>query len=257
MTDLVNYLVNLPPAMLIAVLLVGCAVESTLFVGAPISGEIVVITVVGFLDPRLLPVAIAAAAVGTFAGQSASYLIGRTFGPRLRDGWIGRRIGRHRWDRAEQVVGNADVATIIAFRFVAVGHTFVPVIAGAMRMPFRRYGSLAAIASTAWAVAWSLLAAFAGQVGHALLGGWGRVGLLTLCLVIGLFGIRAATRQTRQDNDDAAEEDDAAFPEQRISTESAYVDARTETGPPHANGRSADDAPSPTRCPPENRTMGA
>ncbi|HEY0638448.1 MAG TPA: VTT domain-containing protein [Pseudonocardiaceae bacterium] len=158
---------GMSPMALLALLVVVCAIEATLVLGSIVPGEVALVLAAGMVDPWLLPPVIAAAALGSFLGQYGGYLLGRASGDRIRHGALGRRLGDRRWRRGEHLMGNATVATMVAVRFVAFGHTLAPVAAGALDMPRRRFAGLTAVASVAWSLAWVGVGVITGATGRA------------------------------------------------------------------------------------------
>jgi membrane-associated protein len=71
-------------------------------------------------------------------GDQVGYSIGRTAGPRLlaRERWFTRR--RH-VARAERFFSKRGGQAVLIARFVPIVRTFVPVMAGVVRMPYRKF----------------------------------------------------------------------------------------------------------------------
>lgn len=111
-------------------------------------------------DLHVVLVAIAAA-VGSFAGDNASYALGRTLGERAASrvarGERGRRLVQ--WARRQLAIRGVPV--IIAARFIPGGRTATTFTAGSVGMQWRRFAAADAIA----AVAWSTYATALGYVG--------------------------------------------------------------------------------------------
>ncbi|GAA4543376.1 DedA family protein [Amycolatopsis samaneae] len=102
----------------------------------------------GTLDLGLaLGVAVAAAVLG----DQVAYLEGRYWGPKLRSSRMGRRIGAHRWERAETTVARYGVPAVIAGRCLAGVRTLVPRVAGSAAMPYRRFVAGSVCAAVLWA----------------------------------------------------------------------------------------------------------
>ncbi|MGY0558733.1 MULTISPECIES: bifunctional DedA family/phosphatase PAP2 family protein [unclassified Lysobacter] len=97
------------------------------------------------------PYAVMCAASGAFLGDALSYWFGRHLGPRrLRQHWPFVRYPQ--WlDRGETLFRRHGIKSILIARFVGAVRPFVPVIAGMLQMPLRRYALPSAFASLAWA----------------------------------------------------------------------------------------------------------
>lgn len=181
MGALIDHLTRLPAAVLLAALLAGCAIESTVLIGTVLSGELVVLAMTAILSAWLAPLAAVAAAAGTLGGQLLTYSLGRRFGPALlrHASSRGLRGLRHR-------IENAGYTTMISVRFMAIGHTLAPVLAGSTEMPLRRYFPRALVASAAWAITWTAVGTGASRLGQLLSGGWGRVVVFAVFLTVAL-----------------------------------------------------------------------
>jgi membrane protein DedA with SNARE-associated domain len=110
-----------------------------------------------------VPLVIAAAAVGAFAGDHVSYLAGRRARGRLaRRMRPGTRSGAaFAW--AGRALAERGGTIIVVCRFVPGARTAVTLTAGAVRHPLRSFSSFDAVA----AVAWATYSALIGYVGGA------------------------------------------------------------------------------------------
>ncbi len=99
------------------------------------------------LNVHLLAALLAAAAV---LGNLVNYAIGAFVGPKVfhrEDSWLLRR--RH-LDRAHAFFEKYGGRSIILSRFIPIIRTFVPFVAGAGRMPYRRFFVFNLIGGCAW-----------------------------------------------------------------------------------------------------------
>ena len=114
----------------------------------------------GSTDPRIFLI-VACAAVGAFAGDNLSYLIGWRFGP-----WATRRFfagdkGAARKDWAERSLARYGMGLIIVCRFIPGGRTAVTLACGLVRYSWRRFAVAVALAG----VLWASYAFLAGRIG--------------------------------------------------------------------------------------------
>jgi len=114
----------------------------------------------GSSDPRIFLILLCAA-VGAWAGDNLSYLIGWRFGP-----WATRRFfsgekGAARRDWAERSLHRFGIGLIIVCRFIPGGRTAVTLCCGLIRYSWRRF----AVATAVAAVIWASYAFFAGRIG--------------------------------------------------------------------------------------------
>ena len=141
----------IPTWQLYTVVGVLLVLETTVLVGLVTPGEVVLLaaaTTVGSTGEYLVLAAIATGA--SVIGQNGGYLLGRTFGGRIRASWAGRKIGEPNWGRAEAVLRGGTGRALVASRFLAVAHSLVPVIAGTLRMPWGRFARYTAVGAVLW-----------------------------------------------------------------------------------------------------------
>lgn len=134
--------------MIVGVMLV---LETTILVGLITPGEMVLLaaaTTVGSVGEFAALAAVAAGA--SIVGQAGGYLIGRRYGDGIRRSRVGRRIGESNWLRAEGVLRGRSGRAIVGSRFLAVVHSVVPVLAGTLRMPLRRYAGYTVLGAAVW-----------------------------------------------------------------------------------------------------------
>jgi membrane protein DedA with SNARE-associated domain len=173
-------LTALSPVAVLVTIFVLSFLETSLVVGVILPGEVLVGACIGVLHVSWSPLAGVVAAVGCVAGQLGGYAIGRWMGPAVKHGWVGRKAGPKRWEQAERLVGESGGWLLVTARFVSVAHTLAPVLAGALRMPLRRFSMFAAVSAVIWAALWT-------AVGAALSGASQVIdqGLLSAVMVVG------------------------------------------------------------------------
>ncbi|XVV08662.1 DedA family protein [Actinoplanes sp. CA-131856] len=150
-TAFVDWLSTLDQWTVLLFTFLSSGVEMTFLAGLLVPGESVVM-LAGSLPqgPAGFAAVLVVGTLGALAGQSLGYAVGRVFGPRLRATRLGRRIGEDRFDRAEAYLRDKGAPALVAVRFVAVIHAVVPIVAGVVGMPFRRFLLWSAIGTTLW-----------------------------------------------------------------------------------------------------------
>ncbi|XVU29641.1 DedA family protein [Actinoplanes sp. CA-054009] len=150
-TAFVDWLSTLDQWTVLLFTFLSSGVEMTFLAGLLVPGESVVM-LAGSLPqgPGGFAAVLVVGTLGALAGQSLGYAVGRVFGPRLRATRLGRRIGAERFDRAEAYLRDKGAPALVAVRFVAVIHAVVPIVAGVVGMPFRRFLLWSAIGTTMW-----------------------------------------------------------------------------------------------------------
>lgn len=182
--------------------------ETTMLIGVVTPGEVALLaaaTTVGSAGEYASLAAVAAGA--SIVGQTGGFLLGRRFGSRIRASWAGRRVGEPNWQRAEQVLRDGRGRVLVGSRFAAVLHALVPLIAGMLRMPARRFGYYTVIGAVVWGVVYVGLGSAASAVlrktAHLL--GPTVTAVLLGAVVVGV-GFRAVQRRrARRIDTEAAE----------------------------------------------------
>jgi membrane-associated protein len=141
----------IPAWQLYAVVGALLVLETTVLVGLVTPGEVVLLAAATTVGTAGEYAALAALAAGaSIVGQTGGYFIGRIFGGRIRTSWAGRKIGEPNWLRAEALLRGGTGRALVGSRFLAVAHSLVPVIAGTLRMPPRRFAQYTALGAVLW-----------------------------------------------------------------------------------------------------------
>jgi membrane protein DedA with SNARE-associated domain len=144
--------------------------ETSAFVGLLLPGETVILLASaiagrGHLQPLLLA---AAVVTGGMVGDSLGYTLGRTW--EWHPGtWLHRIRPDSGIGRAQRFLGRHGGAAVFTGRFVGFVRTFLPFVAGASGMPYRRFFLYSSAASLVWGVGNVLLGYFAGAAASELL----------------------------------------------------------------------------------------
>jgi membrane-associated protein len=133
--------------------------ETGLLVGFFLPGDSLLVTVgmvahsVNWPIEYLIPALWAAAILG----DSCGYLIGRTFGPRLFKKEKSFFFRKDYLLAAQAYYEEHGAKTIIVAKFVPFLRTFAPVVAGAARMPYRRFVTFSVVGVLGWITSMILL----------------------------------------------------------------------------------------------------
>ncbi|MEV4760615.1 DedA family protein [Micromonospora sp. NPDC049559] len=185
-----DWLAGLPAGWLYLAAAAVLATEVGLLAGLVMPAASTMLTVgflayAGRLDLTTALVVLTAAAL---VGDHVGYLEGRLVGPRLRRGWLGRRVGDRRWDRAEALVAARGGRAVLLGRWVAFVRTLVPRVAAVAGVPYRRFALFNAAGVLVWVpgtvlagylagASYSRLTGLAGVAGAVLAGGAGLAGV--------------------------------------------------------------------------------
>ena len=91
--------------------------------------------------------------------------------PEARASRFGQWIGESRWDTGERMLSLRGGRMLVAAPFLPIVNTLVPLVAGGLRMPYRRFVPAVAAGSTLWTGLYVTLGLIAGLISHAVPGG--------------------------------------------------------------------------------------
>ncbi|MDQ0819601.1 membrane-associated protein [Arthrobacter sp. V4I6] len=189
MTELLDSLLNVPPAL--AYVLVTCLVfgEDALFVGFVLPGEMAavlggVIASRGNAELELMMLLVVLAAI---AGDSVGYAVGKHAGPRLLNLRV-FRSKRSELEAAQDLLRRRGGAAVFLGRFIAFFRAVLPALAGAAHMPYRRFLAFNAAGGIVWGSGFVLLGYLAGNSYEAVAKAAGRdIAVFVFLLAIGVI----------------------------------------------------------------------
>jgi len=221
---MLNWLSNLPPALIYVVVALLVFAEDALFVGFVLPGETAAV-IGGVLANRgtvniwLLAFLVVCAAV---AGDSVGYEVGRHFGERLLDT---RLLRRHKvkLDKARALIRRRGPEAVFLGRFVSFFRALMPPLAAMSRIPYRKFLLFNALGGLVWGVGFTLLGYFAGaaysRVEHVV----GRIlaGVVAVVIIIGLIMWRVRRGRVERAEEEAGNAGDGGDTEDTEDTEEA------------------------------------
>jgi membrane protein DedA with SNARE-associated domain len=155
--------------------------------GLPLPGETALITAGGLVagGQLALPLVIVVAATAAIIGDTVGYWVGRRGGRvfLLRDGFLAAHR-RHAVERADRFFERYGTATVFCGRWIPGLRVVAALMAGATRMPYRRFAVANALGAFAWAATVASLAAALGPTGSLILAAAG----LTIGAIMGAVG---------------------------------------------------------------------
>jgi membrane-associated protein len=169
-SNLIDGILNLSPFWLLLMAWLLVFAEDAIFVGFVIPGETAAVlagasTAIGDVPLPLAVVVIIGAAI---IGDSVGYEVGRRFfGPRLlQSAMLDRHRGRIA--RAEGLLRRRGGMAVFLGRFTAFFRAMMPALAGAARMPYRRFLFWNALGGVVWGTGFVLLGHVAGESYHVV-----------------------------------------------------------------------------------------
>ena len=148
--------------------------ESGLLIGFFLPGDSLLFTA-GFLMSTgilhvNLPLAILVLFIAAALGDSVGYTFGRRVGRRIFNRPDARLFKQEYLQRAQAFYEKHGSITIVIARFIPIVRTFAPIVAGAGKMPYKKFVTFNIIGAFIWTAGVTSLGYFLGQWFHAM--GW-------------------------------------------------------------------------------------
>lgn len=151
LNEFLRFVADIDPVL--RTLLAGIAImlETSVLVGLIVPGDTIVLVASTGVTTILQFIAmVIAIIVGALIGESIGFAIGRYFGPKLRHGRLGQRLGPEKIARADRFVERRGGIAVFISRFLPVFHSVVPMTAGMTAMPYRTFMAWTAPACALW-----------------------------------------------------------------------------------------------------------
>jgi membrane protein DedA with SNARE-associated domain len=176
---------NVDPVLRVALAGVAMLFETSILLGLIVPGDTIVLVAATAVSGPVQFVSLAVAVVvGSLAGESIGFVLGRYFGPRIRDSRLGRRIGEKNWVRAETYLERRGGIAVAISRFLPVFHSLVPLVVGSSAMRYRVFIAWTVPACAVWAVAYIAVGAFAAESYRQLEGQLRWAGIVFVAIIV-------------------------------------------------------------------------
>ncbi len=177
-----HLLQTIPP---LAVYLIVAGVIGVESLGIPLPGEIVLVSAAlmsSHHELEVTPVGVAVAAIiGAIIGDTIGYSIGHRYGMPLFT-WLGTKLPKHfgpgHVALAERMFAKWGVWAVFFGRFIALLRIFAGPLAGALKMPYRRFLAANATGAICWAGGTTALVYFVGIAAERWLSRFSWIGLV-------------------------------------------------------------------------------
>lgn len=188
--EFLRFVADIDPVLRTFLAGIAVMLETSVLVGLIVPGDTVVLVastgVTTILQFILMVIAIIA---GALVGESIGFAIGRYFGPKLRYGRLGKRLGPDKIARADRFVDRRGGIAVFISRFLPVFHSVVPMTAGMSKMPYRTFMAWTAPACTLWAFIYVSVGSGAAETYRELQGqiswaGWVFIGFFAIFFVL-------------------------------------------------------------------------
>jgi membrane protein DedA with SNARE-associated domain len=164
--------------------------ETSFLVGLIIPGDTVVLvssTAITTLPEYVFMVVMVI--VGSLTGETIGFFVGKYFGPRIRNSWLGRKLGPHRWEQAENYIDRRGGIAVFLSRFLPILHSLVPLTVGMTKMTYKTFILWTGAACIIWTFVYVTIAAvlkdqyqaFASKYEWA---GWAFIGIIIAFIVV-------------------------------------------------------------------------
>jgi len=207
---ILGFIEDVPPVLRIVLTGIGIMLETSVLIGLIVPGDtIVLFSSTGVTTVLEFIFTVVAVVTGSLLGSSFGFWIGRIFGPRLRAGWLGQRIGEDRWRKADRFVKKRGGIAVFISRFLPVFHSVVPLTAGMSVMRYRTFMSWLTPASITWAFLYVSIGSGAAETYRGLKdsldqAGWIFIAIFGIALLL-LFVIKQVLNRFAHDSDDDTE----------------------------------------------------
>lgn len=160
MDDILNWILSSVQGVdpILRTLLAGLAItlETSILIGLIVPGDtIVLVASTGIANTVEYVALIVAVVIGSLAGESIGFALGRYFGPKIRTSRAGRRLGEDHWIRAENYLDRRGGIAVFISRFLPVLHSLVPLTVGMSAMRYRKFMAWTTPACIIWATAYA------------------------------------------------------------------------------------------------------
>jgi undecaprenyl-diphosphatase len=150
--ELLSRLGELPAVVIYILAAILVAGETAVIFGlvAPAEATLLLVGFLAYAGTLRLGPAIVIMIAAALLGDALAFRAGRRYGPRLRAGKWGRRVGDERWAKADGMLDRLGGRGIFVARWIAFVRTLMPRLAGAGGMPYRRFAPWNAAGVITW-----------------------------------------------------------------------------------------------------------
>ncbi|MGC5019205.1 DedA family protein [Micromonospora sp. DT47] len=204
MDRVLDVLVGLPPALVLALVFLLPALEASTFLGLLVPGEVAVLVGGVLAHEGRLPLwaVMVAALAGAALGDQTGYLVGRRYGHRLLARTPRRFVRSGELRRAMDLVRRRGAVAVVLGRWAAALRALVPGLAGLSGIPQRTFTAANLTGGAIWAVTVALLGYLFAASYRLLerrlgLGGEALLAVFLLLIAIWFWRHRDAARRDR------------------------------------------------------------
>ena len=155
MNEIVDWFITtvsgVDPFVRVLIAALGMFCETSVLIGLIVPGDtIVFVAATGVQNVSEFLFLVFGVLVGSLAGESIGFLLGRTVGRRIRDSKLGKRFIGNTWAVAEAYLAKRGVLAVFVSRFLPVLHSVVPLVCGMSAMRYRVFIRWTGLACVVW-----------------------------------------------------------------------------------------------------------
>lgn len=186
MSSIANYVLTLHGWLVLLLVFLLPAAESSIFLGFIFPGETVVIVagVLAFEHQESLGLVMAVASLGAIIGDSIGYFIGKRWGRSLIDNQLSRFVKPSHVLRAEEFIMKRGGPGVFVGRFTTALRVLVPGLSGVAGMRYKTFAAYNVAGGIAWSVSMAMLGYLGGQSYRQVEKVAGDVSYVILALVV-------------------------------------------------------------------------
>jgi membrane protein DedA with SNARE-associated domain len=143
--DPVSWLENVAegsPVILLILVMLALFLDSLAVLGALLPGDLLLLVPSAAVGLPGSLIVVLGGVLGTVLGYTVSYGVGRRAGPAIRNSWLGKRVGEHRWVQAERILRGPAGRALALVQFMPILNYLVPLLAGTLEVPLKRFVQL-------------------------------------------------------------------------------------------------------------------
>lgn len=196
MTEWMAQIAELPMVLLGVALGVIMVLDTIPLLGLLVPSDVVILAAIGARGTAGSGTVLLGVIGGGLAGFSSTFFVGRHYAAQIRASRLGAWIGESRWVAAERMLAQHGGRMVAVAPFLPIFNTLVPLAAGSLRMPYRRFLGAVAIGVGLWAGVLVSMATVA-QLLSGLLPGdsFTTVATIVIGLAMGWFVMLGARRR--------------------------------------------------------------
>lgn len=162
--------------------------ETSFLVGLVIPGDtVVLISSTAITNLQEYVFMIVMVIVGSLTGETIGFFVGKYFGPHIRRSWLGRKLGPHRWEQAENYIDRRGGIAVFLSRFLPILHSLIPLTVGMTKMKYRTFIAWTSAACVIWTFVYVTLAAVLKDQYEAFAAKYDWAGFLFLGIVLAII----------------------------------------------------------------------